>query len=96
MRVVLQMYVKETKIINKTGLHARPASDFILEAKKYDSKVNIRRKADDSDFVNAKSIARLLAEGFQMGDIIEISAEGSDEVEAVDNLVALIETGFGE
>jgi len=90
------MYLKQTTIKNKTGLHARPASDFILEAKKYKSKIYIRKMENDSEAVNAKSIARLLSEGIVMGDTIEISADGPDETMAVDKLVALVETGFGE
>jgi len=97
------MYAKQTIIINKSGLHARPASDFIIEAKKYESKVTIRKAGKDSALaeegsapVNAKSIARLLGEGIAKGDVIEIAAEGPDEQTAVDSLVALVETGFGE
>lgn len=90
------MYTKQTKIINKTGLHARPASDFVLEAKKYESKVTIRKLEDEAMAVNAKSIARLLGEGIVMGDQIEIAAEGSDEQTAVNKLVKLIHSGFGE
>ena len=111
------MYAKQTIIINKSGLHARPASDFIIEAKKYESKVTIRKAGKDSAStgkdsastgkdsalaeegsapVNAKSIARLLGEGIAKGDVIEIAAEGPDEQAAVDSLVALVETGFGE
>ena len=111
------MYAKQTTIINKSGLHARPASDFIIEAKKYESKVTIRKTGKNSALagkdsastgkdsalaeegsapVNAKSIARLLGEGIAKGDVIEIAAEGPDEQTAVDSLVALVETGFGE
>lgn len=111
------MYAKQTIIINKSGLHARPASDFIIEAKKYESKVTIRKTGKNSALagkdsastgkdsalaeegsapVNAKSIARLLGEGIAKGDVIEIAAEGPDEQTAVDSLVALVETGFGE
>lgn len=90
------MVCKQTAVMNKTGLHARPASDFVLEAKKYESKVLIRNVDTDGDPVNAKSIVRLLAEGMGQGTNIEIIAEGADEQQAVDSLVALIETGFGE
>lgn len=90
------MYSKQTKVVNATGLHARPASDFVLAAKKYESKVTIRNVDEDGEAVNAKSIVRLLAEGMGQGTTIEIAAEGSDEQEAVDALVELVESGFGE
>lgn len=90
------MLKKETRIINKTGLHARPASDFVLLAKSFESKVMIRNVDHNSDPVNAKSIVRLLAEGIGQGTKIEITAEGTDETKAVKELVELIESGFGE
>ncbi len=90
------MTTKQTTIMNKTGLHARPASDFVLKAKNYESKVTIRNVDENGEEVNAKSIVRLLAEGIGQGTKIEISADGPDEIKAVEELVALIETGFGE
>lgn len=91
------MYSKQTKIINATGLHARPASEFVAEAKKFASKITIKNlgKADAAP-ANAKSMIRLLAEGLAKDTEVEIAAEGADEVQAVDALVALIEAGFGE
>ena len=48
------MTKKQVEIVNKTGLHARPASDFVLEAKKYESKITICR--ENGVPVNAKSV----------------------------------------
>ncbi len=90
------MVTKQTSIINKTGLHARPASDFVLKAKGFESKITIRNLDENGEAVNAKSIVRLLAEGMGQGTRVEIAAEGPDEQQAVEALVALIETGFGE
>lgn len=90
------MYTKETTVINVTGLHARPASEFVLAAKKYESKLTIRNIDSGAEAVNAKSIVRLLAEGMSQGTRIEIAAEGPYEQAAVDSLVELVETGFGE
>lgn len=90
------MYAKQTTIMNRSGLHARPASDFVLEAKKYESKITVRGVTSGGEAVNAKSIARLLAEGISQGVVIEIAAEGVDEKQAVESLATLVETGFGE
>lgn len=90
------MFSKKTTIINKSGLHARPASDFVINAKKFESKITIRNLDENSEPVNAKSIARILAEGIGCGTNVEVSADGPDEESAVNTLVALIETGFGE
>ena len=91
------MYIKKTKIINKTGLHARPASDFINEAKKYRSKITITNLSEPEEGpANAKSMIALLALGMGPGTEVEIAAGGDDQKEAVDALVALIDSGFGE
>lgn len=88
------MVKREVEIINKTGLHARPASDFVLTAKKYESKITICKEGGEP--VNAKSMVRLLAECIGQGAKVELAADGVDELAALDELVALIESGFGE
>lgn len=88
------MIKKEVVIINKTGLHARPASDFVLAAKKFESKITICKEGGEA--INAKSVVRLLAECIGQGTRVEITADGTDEEAAMDELVALIESGFGE
>ncbi|HEY8392308.1 MAG TPA: HPr family phosphocarrier protein [Capillibacterium sp.] len=89
------MYQKTTVIKNRTGLHARPASEFIACAKKFKSNILIGR-TNEEEKVNAKSIVLLLSLGIGQGESVAICAEGEDEVEAVDTLVALIEAGFNE
>ena len=91
------MYAKKTNIKNPSGLHARPASDFIAMASAFKSDITIRHLgSEDDEPVNAKSIVHLLLLGIIQGDQVEISAEGTDEIDAVDKLIALIESGFGE
>ena len=89
------MYSKRTTIKNQTGLHARPASEFIAMASKFSSRITIKKLSEDED-ANAKSIVMLLALGLAMGEEGEIVAKGDDEVEAVDSLIALIDSKFGE
>ena len=91
------MKTAQVTVTNSSGLHARPASDFVGTAKTFQSAVTIRvadRPADTA--VNAKSIIRLLSLGIVKGTRIEISADGADESNAVDALVSLIDSGFGE
>lgn len=64
--------------------------------KKFSSKISITDLNASNQPVNAKSILILLSLGLGQGTAVEISADGTDETEAVDSLVALIETGFGE
>jgi phosphocarrier protein len=91
------MYSKQTILKNVSGLHARPASDFVALAKTFESKVTVMR-LDDEDAVatNAKSIIKILAQGLSVNTPIEIAAEGADEQEAVEKLVALVDSKFGE
>ena len=88
------MYKKNVTIINKRGLHARPGSDFVNAAGKFTSKITIRRLDEEDDPVNAKSIAFVLSLGISKGVEIELAANGDDEQEAVDSLVAMITAGF--
>ena len=64
------MVTKQVEFINKTGLHARPASDFVMLAKKYESKITICKEGGEP--VNAKSVVRLLAEGIGQGTKAEL------------------------
>ncbi len=89
------MVTKQTTIINQTGLHARPASEFVSTATKFKSKITVKRAGSDKE-ANAKSIVFVLSLGLTRGTAVEISASGEDEAQAVDTLVALIESGFGE
>lgn len=89
------MYSRKASIINSTGLHARPASDFVKTAGKFASIINIKR-VDTGKIANAKSIVFLLSMGLGQGTEVEIFAKGSDEQQAVDTLVDLIESGFPE
>lgn len=89
------MYCKGTVIKNRTGLHARPASDFVEQAGRFRSSVRVCR-GGTQDWVNAKSIVKILILGLEQGESIEIKAEGEDEEDAVEQLIGLIDSGFGE
>ena len=68
------MVSKQTTIINATGLHARPASVFVSEAKKFESNVTIKNVDKDSAPVNAKSIMMILAAGLGTGTKIALTS----------------------
>lgn len=87
------MVTRSVNVINKTGLHARPASIFVQSATKFQSEISIKHKENT---YNAKSIMALLSAGICCGSRVEILAEGQDEKEAVDTLAVLIESKFGE
>ena len=78
---------------NQVGLHARPATFFIQKANEFKSSIWVEK---DERRVNAKSLLGVLSLGIVGGTSIDIIADGSDEQEAVDSLVALVESGFAE
>lgn len=90
------MYIRQTTVRNKSGLHARPAADFVKEAAKFKSTIKIGKKERPGAEVNAKSLVLVLSLSVMYGGLIEISAEGEDEHEAVDTLIAVVDSGFDE
>ncbi len=87
------MYVKDVLVQNQVGLHARPATFFIQKANEFKSSVWVEKEERRA---NAKSLLGVLSLGIVGGTNIRIIADGADEQEAVDSLVALVESGFAE
>ena len=87
------MYVKEITVKNEVGLHARPATYFIQKANEFKSGIWVEK---EERRVNAKSLLGVLSLGIVKGTVITVIADGSDETEAVDALVSLIDNNFGE
>ena len=87
------MISRDVTITNTIGLHARPATFFIQKANAYKCSVWVEK---EDRKVNAKSLLGVLSLGIAQGMTIKLIADGSDEVEALDGLQALIDTGFQE
>lgn len=85
------MFVKDVMVKNQVGLHARPATFFIQKANEFKSSIWIEK---EERRVNAKSLLGILSLGIVGGTGIRIIADGSDEQQAVESLVELIESGF--
>ncbi|MCD8327983.1 MAG: HPr family phosphocarrier protein [Ruminococcus sp.] len=85
------MFVKDVVVQNQVGLHARPATFFIQKANEFKSSIWIEK---EERRVNAKSLLGILSLGIVGGTSIRIIADGTDEQEAVDGLVDLVESGF--
>ena len=79
----------ETVLVNPSGLHARPAAEFVKLAAKYRATVTVNG-------TDAKSLLRIMSLGLSAGSTVQLSAEGTDAAEAVAALVALVDSGFGE
>ncbi|MEX2690513.1 MAG: HPr family phosphocarrier protein [Candidatus Njordarchaeum guaymaensis] len=81
------------KLLNKVGLHARPAALFVKTARKFKSKISVEK---NGQVVDAKNILGVLSLGAEMGDEIKIIAEGEDAQEAIKTLSELVNNKFGE
>ena len=82
----------ETTIVNKYGLHARPAMQLVEMANKYGSKVEVSNGVLTVDAKSIMSVMRLAA---TKGTVLRITADGEDADEAIDSLASLIADGFG-
>ncbi|ROQ40887.1 phosphocarrier protein HPr /dihydroxyacetone kinase DhaM subunit [Frondihabitans sp. PhB188] len=80
---------RSTTLINPSGLHARPAAEFVKHAGAFSSSIQING-------VDAKSLLRIMGLGLPQGSTVSIVATGDDAVAAVDALVQLVDSGFGE
>jgi len=87
------MKEKKIKIINKLGLHARPASLLVQTAMKYSSNITIIK---DEYKVDAKSIMGILMLAASCGTELIIQTEGQDEQEALESIEKIFNEGFGE
>jgi phosphotransferase system HPr (HPr) family protein len=85
---------QEIVVRNKVGLHARPAALFVKTAGRYKSRLSVENLTSGKPPANAKSILSLLSCGVSQNNLIRITAEGSDETEALAALVGLIEKNF--
>ena len=84
---------KECVIRNRLGLHARAAAKFVHTATRYTSQIRVSR---DGRTMDGKSIMGILLLAAAAGTTVVISADGVDEVDAVEALCRLVEGGFGE
>jgi phosphocarrier protein len=80
-------------VTNSLGLHARAAARFVHVATRFESQIRVRRGSRTMD---GKSIMGILLLAAARGTTITITAEGSDEIDAVAALANLVESGFGE
>jgi phosphocarrier protein len=87
------MLNREITIVNRLGLHARAAAKFVNLASAFDSEINISRNGQR---VNGKSIMGVMMLAAAKGTTLELSAQGSDEEAAIEQLEALVAKRFGE
>ena len=87
------MFSRSARILNETGLHARPAGLFAATAGRFRSIIKVTRGEQQAD---GRSILALMLLAVSPGVEIIIEAHGDDEVEAVESLIDLVKRGFDE
>jgi phosphocarrier protein len=80
-------------IVNKLGLHARPAMCFVDVASQFQCKVTVKR---GDQAVDGKSIMQMMLLAATKGTALEVVAEGDDAAKACDALKTLVQSGFDE
>ena len=76
-------------LINASGLHARPAAEFVRMASTFDARISLNG-------VDAKSLLRIMGLGLGKGAAVSLEATGPQARVALDALIELLESGFGE
>lgn len=87
------MIEQAATIVNQLGLHARPAAKIVKLASGFTADVEIVK---DGMAVNGKSIMGVMMLAAECGSSITLRAKGADEAAAVEALVQLVASGFGE
>lgn len=84
---------KDFTILNKLGIHARPAAQFVKTANRFQSEIRVEK---DGEEVDGKSIMGLMMLAAGHGSVIAVSAEGTDADAALDAIADLITRKFEE
>lgn len=83
-------------VINKLGLHARPAMQFVDLANQFRSKVTVSKGGSDPCTADGKSVMQMITLAAEQGTTLNILAEGDDANAAVEKLAQLFQDKFGE
>ena len=84
---------RDVRIVNKYGLHARPAAEFVKLANKFSAEVWVSK---DDVVVSGKSIMGVMMLAAEYDSVITIRSVGEDAERAVDALSQLVSSRFGE
>jgi phosphocarrier protein HPr len=87
------MVERTVQIVNKQGLHARPAAEIVKVSAKFQSEITLVK---DGMEVNAKSIMGVMMLAAECGSSLTLRADGADAEGAVEALATLIANKFGE
>jgi phosphocarrier protein len=88
-----QKLEKELTIVNRLGLHARPAAMFVRIASRHRAEIWVSKEGEE---VNGKSIMGLMMLAAGQGSKLRIRCDGPDADKAIEELEELIKAGFNE
>jgi phosphocarrier protein len=87
------MAERSVRVVNRNGVHARPAAEIVKCSARFQSEITLSREELE---VNGKSIMGVMMLAAEQGATLILRARGPDEDAAVEALVQLIDGGFGE
>ena len=87
---------REVVIANKLGLHARPAMQFVDLANQFQSNIHVRSLGPEPMDADGKSVMQMIILAATEGTTLTIEADGDDAEKAVQDLVDLFNSKFGE
>ena len=88
---------RDLTVVNKEGLHARPAMQLVECAGQYDCDVTITRvDADETTVADAKSVLQVITLQATEGTTMQLDCDGDDAEAAAEAIAALFSSGFGE
>src|SRR5262245_4282685 len=88
-----QKIEKELTVVNRLGLHARPAAMFVRIASRHRAAIWVSKEGEER---NGKSIMGLMMLAAGQGSKLRIRCDGPDSDKAMEELEALIKAGFNE
>lgn len=88
-----RMLVSTVTVKNRAGLHTRPAASLVKLAAKYKSEIFLNR---DGFSINAKSIIGVMTLAAELGCKLEVTVDGPDEQQAMEDITLFFSSGFGE
>lgn len=88
-----ELITKELTVLNKSGIHARPAALFVKTANRFGSEIFVEK---DGEKINGKSIMGLMMLAAGPGSKVTLQAKGADAAAAITELEALVNRKFDE
>jgi len=88
------MIEKDITVVNRSGVHTRPAAMIVKLAAQYKSEIFLT--GDNQLRINAKSIIGVMTLAAAQGTVLHLTVLGDDEQLATDKLTELFSSGFGE